>query len=148
MTPLARGVAAGLLGGALISIPATEALETLAQARAERDTVLIAAVAPASPVVAPALSIEAGSAERASMLLAARVQKAASGGGLLIEAVAPVPDASVARVRLRVSGSEAAVLALAGSLERGVPLVRFAQWQVTSTGTAVRLTGELVASWR
>lgn len=149
MRALAGGAAAGLLAMAAMTPWTLSALATLADARADQATLAAAAVAPeASAIVGPGLSIEAGSRDAAAVALAARVRAAAVKGGVLVEGMEAVAGSGgLARINVRLSGSEGAVLGLADGLERGTPLVRFARWRVEASGGSVRLTGELVAPW-
>lgn len=75
------------------------------------------------------------------------VRQAAIRAGLLLETLAQVPaDAPQVRLRLVASGSGAAVLRLAESIEGGRPLLRFAGWRVVRTaGGAMRLSATVVA---
>jgi len=151
LSPFAIGGAAGLAGMALLAPATGEALGRLATARAERARLESAAVAPraTTPLVPPGLAIAARSDDEAVARLAARIRALAAQGGVLVEEAAPAGGAgSLVTVRLRVSGSEGAVLGLVDALERGTPLVRFARWRVEGAGGTVRLTGETVASWR
>lgn len=148
--PVAIGAVAGLAGIALLAPATAESIAALRQAQA-REAQVAAAVAtpPVSDIVAPGLAIAAPSQGAASTALAARVRAAAGRSGVLVENIAPVAgDTGLARVRLRLSGSEGAVIGVADGLERGAPMVRFAIWRVEAAGGGVRLTGELVAPWR
>lgn len=63
--------------------------------------------------------------------------------------VAQAP-AGVAALRIRVSGAEKAVIALADALERGRPLMRMRNWRIEPIpeGGGIRLIGEVVAAWQ
>ncbi len=150
MPPIAVGAVAGLALIALL-IPATgEALGELSVARTRAAEVARDAARPATfALVAPSLAITAPSQPQASAALAARVRVLAGRGGVLVEGLdTGSGDVALAMVRVRLSGSEGAVIALADALERGTPLARFTAWRVEPTGDGVRLTGELVAPWR
>jgi len=55
----------------------------------------------------------------------------------------------VAALRIRVSGAEKAVVALADALERGRPLMRMRSWRIEPIPEGgVRLIGEVVAAWQ
>jgi hypothetical protein len=152
LPPMAIGAGAGL-ALALLLAPATgTALGDLAAARAEHARLAAEAARPASPppLLAPGLSLGARdeAAGRAAILL--RVRALAQAGGVLVEemAVAPAP-AGVVALRIRVSGAEKAVVALADALERGKPLMRMRSWRIEPIpGGGVRLIGEVVAAWR
>jgi hypothetical protein len=149
--PLAYGAALGLVL-ALLSAPfAGTALGELSVARAERDALATAAKAPSGTVavVAPGLAIPARDAAAARAAMVNKVQALAKAGGVLVEetnAVAVPPG--LAALRIRVSGAEKAVVALADALERGRPLIRLRSWQLVPIPGGVRLTGEAVAAWQ
>lgn len=152
MKAMAIGVAAGL-AAMLFLAPATgDALGALARARAERAALAAEAAnpAPLPPVLVPGLSLGTrdGAAGRAAM--AARVQRLAKAGGVLVEEIddAPAP-AQLAALRLRVSGAEKAVLTFADALERERPLMRLRHWRIEPiAGGGIRMSGEAVALWR
>lgn len=151
LPPLALGVAAGLVL-ALLAAPLTgTALGKLATARAERDALGAAARAPArsAAILAPGLAIPAQDAAAARAAILARVQALAKAGGVLVEETnaLEVPP-GLAALRIRVSGAEKAVVALADALERERPMVRFRAWQLVPIAGGVRLTGEAVAAWQ
>jgi hypothetical protein len=76
----------------------------------------------------------------------ARLQRFAKAGGVLVEETNAVdaPDGLVA-LRVRVSGAEKAVLALADAFEREQPLMRFRSWSIVPVAGGVRLSAEAVA---
>lgn len=151
LPPLAYGIGLGLVAALAVSPFTGTALGKLSVARAERDALRSAAAMPAANVaiVAPGLAVPAkdGAAGRAAIL--ARVQALAKAGGVLVEEANAIELApGLAGLRIRVSGSEKAVVALADALERGRPLVRLRGWQLVPIEGGVRLTGEAVAAWQ
>ena len=151
LPPLAIGAAVGLAGMALLAPMTGDALGRLSRAREERAELERAAVAPApaSALLPSALAIPARSHDEAVSLLVTRVRALGARSGVLVEDAVPVRDVgALVTVRLRMSGSEGAVLGLIDTLERGAPLVRFARWRVEGRGTTVRFIGDAVASWR
>lgn len=150
LPPLAWGAALGMAAAILLAPFGRDAIGDLTAARAERDR-LAAAMKTAVPrsVVEDGLAMPAADRDAASRLLAARIRLLAGRGAVLVEDAAPTTDpAGLARIRVRLSGSEDAVIALADTIERTPPLARFAQWRIEASGSAVRLQGELVAPWR
>ncbi|MGK6318205.1 hypothetical protein [Sphingomonas sp. DT-204] len=148
--PLVWGAALGLVAAILLAPFGRDALGDLAAARAERDR-LAAAMRNEVPrsVVEDSIAMPAADRDAANRLLAARVRLLAGRGAVLVEDAAPAADpAGLARIRVRLSGSEDAVIALADTIERTPPLARFAHWRMEASGGAVRLQGELVAPWR
>ena len=148
---LAIGVGAGLIA-ALLLVPATgSALRELAAARAERARLGALAETPAaaSPLVAPGLALGTRDAAEGRAAIMARLERLAKAGGVLVEQMraAQVPD-PLAAVRVRLSGPEKAVLALADTLERERPLMRLRSWRVEPVAGGVRLTGDVVAAWQ
>jgi len=147
-SPLLLGVGAGLIGLLILSPLTGAALDDLAAARAQRAQMAQAAALPEhqAPILAKdnALGAMDAAAGRAAMM--ARVQRLAKAGGVLVEetSVAPAPDGLVA-LRVRVSGAEKAVVALADAFERERPLMRLRSWRVEPVAGGVRLTGEAVA---
>lgn len=141
---MAAGVALGLLA-ALALAPATgSALGGLAKARAQRAEVagaIAASKAPVAPLVAPGLATPDAAA------LAGRIRALAKNGGVLAEQVEPAGGSgALIAVRVRLSGPEKAVVALADALEREAPLVRLRGWRlVPIAGGGLRLSGEAVA---
>lgn len=145
---LAAGAGVGLLAMATLTPWTVSALGTLAEARADQATLAAAAIAPEEgAIVSPGLALAAPSRDAAAGVLAAQVRVLAARGGVLVEGMETVSGGGLARMSVRLSGSEGAVLGLADGLERGTPLVRFARWRVEASGGSVRLTGELVAPW-
>ncbi|WP_213981723.1 hypothetical protein [Sphingomonas sp. dw_22] len=137
---------------ALIAVPFTDtALGVLSKARAEREVLAAAARAPVGDVavMAPGLAIGASDTAAGRAAIMARVQALAKSGGVLVEETSAVEVApGLAALRIRVSGAEKAVVALADGLERGRPLVRLRSWQLVPIPGGVRLSGEAVAAWR
>lgn len=147
LPPLLWGVLAGATAILALSPAIGTALADLAAARAQRAEASEDAAAPID-VSLVAGAIHARDRDAANTAVAARVRAYAARGAVLVEEAQPLSDpAGLARVRLRLSGSEDAVIALVDTIERGSPVVRFARWQIEATGGAVRLQGELVAPW-
>ena len=148
MKALLIGAAAGLVAMLALMPVAGDALDQLAEARAERAWILALADEQGErAIVPPGVGMSARDAAAATAALVARVRALAGKGGVLVEDAAAVPGGGLARVRLRVSGSEDAVIAFADGIERGRPLARFATWSLAADGSVVRLSGELVAPW-
>lgn len=144
LPPLASGAGAGVLL-ALALAPATgSALGKLDAARADRAKLtaqLAEPQGPQPPLLVSGLPL-GGNAE----LLVANIRERARSGGVLVEDIADVsPAGRLVVLRLRLSGPEKAVLALADSLERDAPLVRLRGWELAGIDGGVRLTGEAVA---
>jgi hypothetical protein len=145
---LALGVGAGLLVAALLTPLTGKALGELTAARAARSQLASAAAmpdrAPALAVRGLALAAPDAAAGRAIMM--ARLQRLAKAGGVLVEETNAIetPEGLVA-LRVRVSGAEKAVLALADAFEREAPLMRFRYWSIVPVAGGVRLSGEAVA---
>jgi hypothetical protein len=144
MPPLALGAGAGLLLALLLAPATGTALGKLAAVRDER-AALASKVAgpllPPPPLVVSGLPLAGDAA-----LLAANIRERGRSGGVLVEEIANLPrPGRLVVLRLRLSGPEKAVLALADSLERDAPLVRLRTWQLTGIEGGVRLTGEAVA---
>jgi len=149
--PLAWATAAGLAVILATAPMIGDALGDLAVARAER--VRLRAVISQPPashaVVDPGQAMAAADRDAANGMLALRLRRLAGRGAVLVEEAVPVADpAGLARVRVRLSGSNDAVIALVDTVERGPPLARFAQWRIDANDGAVRLQGEVVAPWR
>lgn len=147
-SPLALGIGTGL-ALLLATAPLTgDALGDLATARERRAQMARAAALPERPVPivekGSALGVPDAAAGRAAMM--ARLQRLAKAGGVLVEetAAAAAPE-GVAALRVRVSGAEKAVVALADGFEREQPLMRFRSWRIEPVAGGVRLTGEAVA---
>jgi hypothetical protein len=150
LPPLAYGVAGGLLAALLIAPFAGTAVGELAKARGERDALAAAARAPTGDVavLAPGLAIPAKDAAAARTAILNRIQALAKTGGVLVEETHAIEGPpGIAGLRIRVSGAEKAVVALADALERGRPLIRLRSWQLVPIAGGVRLTGEAVAAW-
>jgi hypothetical protein len=146
--PLALGAGAGLLVVALLASLTGQALAELAAARAARAQLAHAVTQSERlpPIAGPGVALAApdGAAGRAAMM--ARLQRFAKAGGVLVEETNAVdaPDGLVA-LRVRVSGAEKAVLALADAFEREQPLMRFRSWSIVPVAGGVRLSAEAVA---
>ncbi|WP_404337508.1 hypothetical protein AB2M62_02465 [Sphingomonas sp. MMS12-HWE2-04] len=149
LPPLAIGAGAGLLAAALLAPAAGTALDRLAGERASRAQLAAERSAPpAAPLVAPDLAIRAPDEAGARAAILARVQRLAKTGGVLVEETAPVRRAPLAALRLRISGPEKSVIALADALERERPLMRLHSWRLEPIAGGVRLTGEVIAPWQ
>lgn len=150
---LTVGGGLGLLA-VLLLVPATgTALGELEQARDDRAEAVAAAAKPhgASPaLVAGGLRVIAAGERGAADAVAARVRTLAARNGVLVEQAQPLKGgAGIGRVRLRLSGSSAAVVAMVDRLERASPLVRLVSWEaVALDGGGVRIEGEAVGAWR
>ncbi len=142
--PLAIGAGAGLLLALLLAPATGAALGKLAAARTDRAMLaaqLAAPQGPPPPLVVSGLALEGDGAR-----LAANIRERARSGGVLVEEAADITGPGrVVVLRLRLSGPEKAVLALADSLERDAPLVRLRSWRLMGIAGGVRLTGEAVA---
>ncbi|WP_423602260.1 hypothetical protein [Sphingomonas sp. MS122] len=150
---LIAGVGGGLAVLALLAPATGTALGKLMRAREAAAGARLAAAAPrpaAVPLAAPGLRAPGASETEAARGLAGRVRRLAAEGGVLVEQAAPVvAGEGLARLRLRLSGPDKAVVALADRIERGTPLTRFAAWRMTALpGGGLRLEGEAVAAWR
>ncbi|WP_084580178.1 hypothetical protein [Sphingomonas azotifigens] len=146
--PILWGGLAGLVLALLLAPWTGAALGRLGAARAarEREAAVLAAPASAAAMLTPGKAF-AGPQVSA---IQARIERLARGGGVLVEDLQPakVPEPLVA-VRLRLSGPEKAVVALADTIERERPLLRFRSWRmVPAEGGGVRLSGELVGAMR
>lgn len=148
MTPRLPLIACGV--AALLAIPACDALDTLADARAARDTARAEADAPASPPATADAAFPADDAADARARMGARLRTEAARGGVLIETLAadPAAPAPLTRLTLRASGSEKALVAFADGLERGRPALRMQAWRLSAAPGGVRLDATLVAPWR
>lgn len=150
---LAAGIGGGLAALALLAPATGTALGKLAQARdaaAEARALMAAPRARPVPLTPAGLRTPGGNEVAAARGLAERVRRLAADGGVLVEQAGRTPgDAGLVRLRLRLSGPDKAVAALAARIEREAPLMRFASWRVTAlTGGGLRLEGEAVAAWR
>lgn len=147
--PILWGTGAGLLLAALLAPWTGTALGDLARARATRSAAAAALAAPVvpTPPVRPDLAFPASGGPRVAQQ---RVERLARGGGVLVEAIAPLEtQAPLMALSLRVSGPEKAVLALADAIERERPLLRFRSWRIEpAEGGGVRLSGVLAGATR
>ena len=152
LPPLFIGAAAGVIAMLALAPTTGTVLGQLAKARAERATLAATLANPdaRAPAVAPALAIPAANAATARAFILARIQRLATSGGVLVEETGNVQlPQGLAGLRIRLSGPERAVIALADAVERERPLMRWRRWQlVPIAGGGVRLTGEIVAAWR
>ncbi|WP_448661330.1 hypothetical protein ACG3SL_11810 [Sphingomonas sp. CJ20] len=151
MKATAIGAAAGLLAALLLAPATGDALGRLATLRAHRDALAAEAAhpRPVAPVVVEGLAIPASDVAAAQGAIIARVQRLARAGGVLVEAAAPMAGpAPLAMVKLRVSGSEKAVLAFADALERERPLMRLRSWRIEPVAGGARLSGQVVGAWQ
>jgi hypothetical protein len=150
---LIAGIGGGLAALALLAPATGTALGELARAREAVGAARAAANAPMTrpvPLTAAGLRAPGGNETTAAAALAGRVRRLAAEGGVLVEQAGRVPGGEgLVRLRLRLSGPDKAVIALADRIEREAPLMRFAAWRVTALpGGGVRLEGEAVAAWR
>ena len=143
LPPLAIGALGGLLLAALLAPATGTALGKLSSVRNERAKLAETLAAPdtaGAALVAPGLALHGG-----SEALIARIRERARGGGVLVEeATALKGNGSLVVVRLRISGAEKAVIALADSLEREAPLVRLRTWKLVAIPGGVRLSADAV----
>jgi hypothetical protein len=103
------------------------------------------------PLLAPGLGLHVADPAAGRAAIMQRVHGLARQGGVLVEEIATAPaPAGVVVLRIRVSGAEKAVVALADALERGRPLMRMRSWRIEPIpeGGGVRLIGEVVAAWQ
>jgi hypothetical protein len=143
------GGAIGLAVAALLAPATGAALGELAIARAERDRLATAVKDGPRALLDDGLTAKAADRDAANAALIARIRQLAGRGAVLVEDATPIADpAGLARIKVRLSGSEDAVVALADSVERATPIARFASWRIEASGGAVRLQGEVVAPWR
>lgn len=140
LPPIAMGAGGGLLLALVLAPFAGSSLGALAAARAERSALTRVPPEATTPLVASGLTTDAAP-------LAARIRAAASQGGVLVEEIAERKGGGgLVRLRLRVSGPEKAVVALADRLERDAPLVRLRAWRLLPLPDGgVRLVAEAVA---
>jgi len=146
LPPLGVGVAGGLLLAAILAPATGTALGKLATARADRAKLTEQLAAPESnaALVAPGLALTGGEDS-----VIARIKERARGGGVLVEEATVLKSGgSLLVVRFRISGAEKAVIALADSLEREVPLVRLRTWKLVAIPGGVRLTADAVGAIR
>jgi hypothetical protein len=146
--PPAWGIAAGL-GALLLLSPLTgKALGDLAKARDDRARLAEAVALPErqTPILPEGVALAAADPAAARAAMMARIQRLAKAGGVLVEETNAIEaPAGLAALRVRVSGAEKAVLALADAFERERPLMRFRSWRIEPIAGGVRLTGEAVA---
>lgn len=150
---IVAGLGIGLAVVAVLALPMAHALGDLWSARQQRADLEARRAAPApavAPLIAPALEIKAGDRTTASRRLAQQLRARAASAGVLVETLAPTaPLPGLVTLRVRMSGPEKAVIALAAEIERGVPLTRFRSWKVAALSDGgVRVEGEVVAAWR
>lgn len=139
LPPIAIGATGGLAVALLLSPAVGNSLGQLETARAERERLMRSAPEPA-PLVASGLMSD-------GKAVAAHIRAAAKQGGVLVEEIAERKGGgAVVTLRLRLSGPEKAVVALADSIERDVPLVRLKAWRLLPLPDGgVRLVAEAVA---
>lgn len=153
MGPIATGLGAGLVALALLAWPLASSLGRLGEARTARAEAGAHAALPdraPSSLVSAGLALSGGDPGPATTALATRIRTLAANGGVLVEEMAPVaaPPGLVA-LRLRLSGGEKAVVALADTLEREAPLVRLSNWRMEAlAGSGVRLQAQAIGAWR
>ena len=150
-SPAAWGALVGLAAIAASAPWMDDALDTLRAAREAQAAAQARASASAAivPLVPPGLAVPGASRDAAASAFAARLRGAATRAGLLVEEARGIADlAGLARVRLRLSGSEDALAGFLDAVERGPPLARMASWRVERAGAAVQLRAEVVAPWR
>ena len=150
---LIAGIGGGLLALALLAPATGTALGKLARAREAAGEARAAVRAPmvrAAPLIAAGLRAPGGNETAAATALASRVRRLAAEGGVLVEQAARAPGGEgLVRLRLRLSGPDKAVIALADRIEREAPLTRFSAWQMAALpGGGIRIEGEAVAAWR
>lgn len=87
----------------------------------------------------------------AAAQMQAMLVRIAGAEGLLVERMSTEPAAPghSTRIRMSVSGNEAAVLRFVGTVEGGRPLIRFVSWRLEPAGTAraLRFAGLAAAHW-
>ena len=151
LPPLAVGAGAGLLAALLLAPATGAALGKLSAARAEHARLSGLAANPAAspPLLAPGLTLRVADIAAARAAMMSRVQGLAKAGGVLVEETSAAPAApGLAALRIRLSGAEKAVIALADALERGRPLMRLRRWRVEPVPGGVRLSGDLMVAWQ
>lgn len=151
--PLLTGTGFGAVLSAILLLAAAAPLDRRAEALrriASADAVLAAPARATGPLVGPGQEIAAGDAQAAIAARRTGLIALARANGLLPEAVTPAPAApGLVALKIRVSGSEDAVLAFADTIEREPPLSRFRSVRIEAIGQgALRLDGEVVAAWR
>ena len=150
---VALGLGGGLVGAALLAVPACEALDELRAARQVRMSLaarIAVPPAPARPIVAPELAISGRDGATAARSLAGRIRGSAASAGVLVEALTlNARQPGIVTLRVRLSGREKAVIAMIDGIERGTPLTRFRSWRATALADGgVRVEGDLVAAWQ
>jgi hypothetical protein len=144
------GAGAALLGLLALLSPVQAALGELSP-RAGKGAELAQAAALRARTARPdrrrrrrARSTRSAAAGRAAMM--ARLQRLAKAGGVLVEETSALEaPAGLVALRVRASGAEKAVLALADAFEREQPLMRFRHWSIEPVAGGVRLAAEAVA---
>jgi hypothetical protein len=152
---LLLGSAAASLAALWIAAQVMQApLARLHAARSEWREIAARAKAPpaaAGHLLPPREAISAASRAAAARLLDRTLRQRALQGALLVETLEIAPDARATpliEAMLTVSGSESALLRFVAETEQAQPLVRFAAWRLEAgSGSAVRLTGRVVAAW-
>jgi hypothetical protein len=150
---LTAGLGGGLLAALLLAPATGTALGELARARTARAEAAGLAARPqgALPPLLPSnLRISGGDAGQGAQAAVTRIRTLAAASGVLVEQADPLPaEGGIIRLRLRLSGSGKAVVALIDRIEREAPLIRLRSWQVRALGEGgLRLEGEAVAAWR
>lgn len=142
-SPIAWGVGGGLALLLALAPSVGTALGRLGAAREDRATLSAALAAPPAargPLVAKGLALSDPQA------LVAQIRERARSGGVLVEEAVPMQGSgALITIRLRISGPEKAVIALADALEREAPLVRLRSWRLAAIEGGVRLSGDAVA---
>lgn len=149
LPPLAVGAVVGVAVAAALIPSTVAALRDLRTARLERATLaqLAAGPTPTRAILVDGAALVARDRGAAADALAAALRARAVSSGLLVEGATPVPYEGLARVRLRLSGSEDAVIAFADAVERGRPVIRFAEWRLQAAGGRVTLEAVAVSAW-
>lgn len=149
---LIAGIGGGLLTALLLAPATGTALGELARARSERADAAAVAATPTRlpPLVDAGARVRAVSEAEAGRAAAERLRRLAAGNGVLVEQVETVRGGGgLVRLRVRLSGSDRAVIALIDRIERDRPLLRFRSWRVTAlSDSGLRLDGEAVGAWR
>lgn len=149
---LFAGFGGGLAAVVLLAPATATALGDLARARAAQAKAAVAAARPSAvtPLLASGMRTSGGSEVQAARTIIHRIRTLGAAGGVLVEQAEPLPaGGGLVRVRLKLSGADKAVVALADRLEREAPLVRLDSWQVRALADGgVRLDGVAVAAWR
>ncbi|TKD53121.1 hypothetical protein [Sphingomonas baiyangensis] len=151
---IARPVMAGALAGGVLAIAASvvvlaPALDRRTQAGAAQSR--LEQALDRAPVAPLAEAQETGSAQAAVAATLAVTRRSAAAAGVLVERATPATPAAphVARLAMRLSGPEKAVLSLADGIVRGVPGAQWRSWRLTALpGGALQLDGEMVLAWR